>query len=118
MCRPLLSSWIACVQTPLLPLGKIGEGAPMGRGALYTVYTGYFWTTGFWQPVSRAARYWRTPEKLCMNRGRSLLSKRLQRFDVIQTEPPFLPLNQEDKKRLCLQDGPLGTKMRVYNEKG
>ena len=59
----------------------------------------------------------RVPERLCMNRGRSLLSKRLQRFNVIQTEPPFLFLPQEDKLE-PLQGGPLGTRMLVYNEKG
>ena len=69
MCRPLLSSWIACVQTPPpLPLRKIGEGALEGRGGLYT---GYSWTTGLWHPASRAPQFWPTPERLCMNRGRS-----------------------------------------------
>ena len=54
--------------TDPLPLRKIGEGALEGRGGLYT---GYSWTTGLWHPASRAPRFWPTPERLCMNRGRS-----------------------------------------------
>ena len=30
--------------------------------------------------------------------------RRLQRFDAIQTEPAFIFLTQEDKRRLCSQD--------------
>ena len=70
MCRPLLSPWEAGVNPPPppLPLRKIGEGALEGRGGLCT---GYSWTTGLWHPASRAPRFWPTPERLCMNRGRS-----------------------------------------------
>ena len=34
--------------------------------------------------------------------------RRLQRLDVIQGEPPFPLLTQEDKRRLCSQDAPRG----------
>ena len=136
MWRPLLSSWIACVQTPPPPLGKSrrrglwGEGKSVrrllldyvacvagekgeGEGREKSAKEGkrkpyplspipLFFpsslspfplplsppatearTKGLWHPASRATRFWRTPETLCMNRVRSLLSKWLQRLDVI-----------------------------------
>ena len=38
------------IDSPPLPLGKIGGGAPEGRGGLYT---GYSWTTGLWQATTQ-----------------------------------------------------------------
>ena len=65
---PFLLDSLCTDPPPPLPLRKIGEGALEGRGGLYT---GYSWTTGLWHPASRAPRFWPTPERLCMNRGRS-----------------------------------------------
>ena len=104
-----------CTDPPPLPLRKIGEGALEGRGGLYT---GYSWTTGLWRPASRSPSILAYSRETLHESRKILLSKRLQRIDVIQTEPPFLVLTQEDKRSLCLQGGPLGTRLLVYNEKG